>query len=128
MGQVTVTINGRQYRMACEDGQEQHLIGLAADVEGRIGQLRGAFGEIGDQRLTVMVAIMVADELQEAARKVAQLQEQLAATREAESVAQARIADTERAAADTLLAAAQRMERLAQSLSGTRDTPGLGLG
>ena len=70
MGQVNVTISGRQYRMACEDGQEDHLSGLAQDIDGRITRLRKAFGEIGDQRLTMMVAIMVADELHEASRSV----------------------------------------------------------
>ncbi len=65
MSQVTVTINGRQYRMACEDGQESHLMRLAQDLDQRIEKLRGSFGEIGDTRLTVMAALTVADELSE---------------------------------------------------------------
>src|SRR5262245_17797903 len=52
MSHVTVTINGRQYRMACEDGQENHLIGLARDFDQRIIELHERFGEIGDARLT----------------------------------------------------------------------------
>ena len=51
MAQVNVTINGKVYRMACEDGQEGHLQGLAARLDQMIDQLRGSFGEIGDQRL-----------------------------------------------------------------------------
>ena len=66
MAQVNVTINGRQFRMACEDGQEGHLIELARDLDMRISGLRGKFGEIGDTRLTVMAALTVADELAEA--------------------------------------------------------------
>src|SRR5208282_3257892 len=54
MSQVTVTINGRQFRMACEDGQEGHLMNLARDLDTRIEGLRKNFGEIGDTRLTVM--------------------------------------------------------------------------
>ena len=59
MSQVTVTINGRQFRMACEDGQEGHLMRLAQDLDQRIEKLRGNFGEIGDARLTIMAALTV---------------------------------------------------------------------
>ena len=61
MAQVSVTINGRQFRMTCEDGQEEHLEKLARELDARIGGLRAKFGEIGDTRLTVMAAITVVD-------------------------------------------------------------------
>jgi cell division protein ZapA len=48
MSQVNVTINGRQFRMACEDGQEEHLLALARELDTRISGLRTKFGEIGD--------------------------------------------------------------------------------
>ena len=54
MNHINVTINGRQYRMACEEGQEMRLLRLAENLESRVEQLRGRFGEIGDARLTVM--------------------------------------------------------------------------
>ena len=73
MSQVNVTINGRQFRMACEDGQEDHLRQLAKDLDERIVALRGQFGEIGDARLTVMAALMVADELAETGKKLRRL-------------------------------------------------------
>src|SRR5262249_62070435 len=57
MPQVSVTINGRQFRMACEDGEEEHLTHLAQELDARIVQLRARFGEIGDTRLTVMAAL-----------------------------------------------------------------------
>ena len=60
MPQVNVTINGRQFRMACEDGEEPHLLRLAEDLDARITRLRGRFGEIGDTRLTVMAALTLA--------------------------------------------------------------------
>ena len=66
MAQVTATIAGRQFRLACEDGQEDHLLALSADIDDRIVELRQRFGEIGDTRLTVMAALMVADEMSEA--------------------------------------------------------------
>ena len=65
MSQVSVTINGRQFRMACEDGQEGHLMNLARELDARIEGLRAKFGEIGDTRLTVMAALTIADELAE---------------------------------------------------------------
>ena len=65
MTQVNVTINGRQFRMACEDGEEAHLMELAEDLDRRIQKLRARFGEIGDTRLTVMAALTLADELAE---------------------------------------------------------------
>ncbi|HLX14128.1 MAG TPA: cell division protein ZapA, partial [Bradyrhizobium sp.] len=52
MSHINVTINGRQYRMACEEGQEVRLLKLAESLEARIDSLRGKFGEIGDARLT----------------------------------------------------------------------------
>ena len=63
MSHINVTINGRQYRMACEEGQEVRLLKLAETLEARVTELRGKFGEIGDARLTVMAALTVCDEL-----------------------------------------------------------------
>ncbi|MGH6664158.1 MAG: cell division protein ZapA, partial [Pseudolabrys sp.] len=54
MATVNATIAGRQFRLACEDGQEEHLQLLAQDLDQRIEDLRKKFGEIGDTRLTVM--------------------------------------------------------------------------
>ena len=87
MSQVNVTINGRQFRMACEDGQEDHLQQLAKDLDERIVALRGQFGEIGDARLTVMAALMVADELSETGKKLRRLEEELAALQDARGAA-----------------------------------------
>ena len=53
MAQVNATIAGRQFRLACEDGQEEQLQTLAHDIDQRIIDLRRKFGEIGDTRLTV---------------------------------------------------------------------------
>ena len=78
MPEVSVEINGRKFRMACEDGQEDHLISLAERFNGHVEQFKGSFGEIGDNRLTVMAGIAVLDELAEAERKIAQLKEQVA--------------------------------------------------
>ena len=78
MSHINVTINGRQYRMACEEGQEARLLNLAESFEARITSLRGKFGEIGDARLTVMAALMVCDELIDANHRIRSLEEELA--------------------------------------------------
>jgi cell division protein ZapA len=77
MPQVTVTIAGRVYRMACGDSEEAHLEALAADLDQRIADLRKGFGEIGDMRLHVMAALSLADELHEAKKQAGEAQEQL---------------------------------------------------
>ncbi|MGA7488094.1 MAG: cell division protein ZapA, partial [Xanthobacteraceae bacterium] len=83
MSQVSVTINGRQFRMACEDGEEEHLVRLAEDLDARITRLRGRFGEIGDTRLTVMAALTLADELAEVKQKLQRLEPELATLQDA---------------------------------------------
>lgn len=77
MAQVTVQIDGKAYRMACEEGQEDHLTDLASRFDRYVSHLRSQFGEIGDTRLTVMAGIMVMDELAEATRKMQGLESEL---------------------------------------------------
>jgi cell division protein ZapA len=93
MGHINVTINGRQYRMACEEGQEVRLLKLAQNLEARIETLHGKFGEIGDARLTVMAALTACDELADAGARIRSLEE------EVESLRNARAAATDRARA-----------------------------
>ena len=69
MAQVTVTIDGKAYRMACEEGQEEHLTDLATRFDQYVSHLKSQFGEIGDLRVTVMAGIMVMDELAELNRR-----------------------------------------------------------
>ena len=66
MAQVSVTIDNRKYRLACNEGEEARLEQLAAMIDGKIDELRASFGEIGDQRLVVMAALTLADSLAEA--------------------------------------------------------------
>ncbi len=116
MSQVNVTINGRQFRMACEDGQEDHLRGLAKDLDDRIVALRGQFGEIGDARLTVMAALMVADELAETVRKLKRLEQDHAALQDVNGASSQRTRQTEAAVVAAFTSAAERIEGLARKL------------
>ena len=117
MAHVSVTINGRQYRMACEDGQENHLIWLSGDLDRRIGQLRAQFGEIGDMRLTMMAALTVGDELVEAGKRLRRLEEEMAALQDARAVATERAQATQAAVAAALNSAAERIERVIKGLN-----------
>src|SRR5204863_5605429 len=97
MSHINVTINGRQYRMACEEGQEARLLQLAEGFEARIGELRGKFGEIGDSRLTVMAALTVTDELLDAEARIRMLEEEIAALRNVRVTASDRVRATQAA-------------------------------
>ena len=119
MSHINVTINGRQYRMACEEGQEARLLKLAENLETRIGSLRGKFGEIGDARLTVMAALTVCDELLDASSRIRTLEEELTALRDVRVVAADRARATQTAVAAALNSAADRIEKTTQALNRT---------
>jgi cell division protein ZapA len=119
MSHINVTINGRQYRMACEEGQEARLLQLAEGFEARIGVLRGKFGEIGDSRLTMMAALTLADELLDSEQRVRALEDELAALRNVRVVASERIRATQSAVAAALNSAADRIEKTTQVLNRT---------
>lgn len=112
MPQVVVTIAGKTYRMACDEGQEGHLQALAERFDRTMKQLGDAFGTIGDQRLTVMTGIMVMDELVDAEARVKALTEQLDA---AGGEARQRT-DGEGVTAEAVRRAATRIEALAGRL------------
>lgn len=65
MAQVTVRINGYSYTLGCKDGEEQHLLTMAGEVEKRIDQIRAAAGPSGESRMLAMAALMLADDLYE---------------------------------------------------------------
>ena len=119
MSEVNVTINARQYRMACENGQEQHLVGLSQDLDRRIAQLRTSFGEVGDTRLTVMAALTVADELAEAGKTIRRLEEELNVLKDARVLASDRSQATQVALVAAFNAAAARIEGLTKKLNQT---------
>jgi cell division protein ZapA len=107
MAHISVTIDGRKYRLACNEGEEARLEQLAGMVDDKIGELRREFGEIGDQRLVVMVALTFADEFAEAREAVEAARER----------ARADAARSE-AIAVTLDGLGVRIEELAERLAG----------
>src|SRR5712691_333252 len=119
MPQVSVTINGRQFRMACGDGEEAHLMRLAEDLDGRISRLRARFGEIGDTRLTVMAALTLADELSETKEKLQRLEPELTALQDASVASADRAQVTQAAVSAALNSAAERIEGITRRLNET---------
>lgn len=73
MAQVDVPINGKSYKIACDDGQEDHLLELASNVDQRIQQLVSSVGQVGDARLLVMACLLISDELSEIPRNESNL-------------------------------------------------------
>jgi cell division protein ZapA len=116
---INVTLNGRQYRMACEEGQEMRLLKLAESFELRIQDLRGKFGEIGDARLTVMAALTVCDELLDASNRIRSLEQELEALRGVRAAAADRAKATQSAVAKALNSAADRIEKTTHVLNRT---------
>ncbi len=118
MAHVTVTIGGRPYRLACNEGEERHLEGLARQIDDKIGEIRSQVGEIGDQRLVVMAALTIADELFEARRALGEL-EKRAGERDDVYESVRREADQWAASvADALGDASRRIEDAAAALTG----------
>jgi cell division protein ZapA len=128
VGSVNVTINGRQFRIGCEDGQEQHIGKLATDFDALINDLRGRIGEVGDARLTIMAALTVADELSEAVKRVRAAEDELAALKEARIASVDRTQATQAAVVAAFNAAAERLEGIARKLNQTVGGPGLAQG
>jgi cell division protein ZapA len=63
VAQVNVTVNQQSFRIACEDGQEDRLSDLAKIVDDKVSELVGQVGQVGPNRLLVMAALVIADEL-----------------------------------------------------------------
>ncbi|CCM76324.1 cell division protein ZapA [Rhizobium mesoamericanum] len=118
MAQVTVTIDGKAYRMACEEGQEDHLTDLATRFDNYVGHLKGQFGEIGDLRITVMAGIMVMDEISELTRRVAGLEAELETLRNTSDTVLAANARTEESLAAALGEVTSRIRGITDKLNG----------
>lgn len=66
MGEVAITVNGRSYRFECGDGEEPRLKELAAYVMSRMDGIKREHGNIGEERLLLMTALLIADDLWDA--------------------------------------------------------------
>ena len=122
MAQVAVTIGGRTYRLACNEGEEAHLEGLALSLDAKFEAMHKSFGEIGDQRLIVMAALTVADELMEARARIAALEAEAGRGADRERAGRHDAEIQAVAVAQAFGDLSQRIEKLAATLSGAAAT------
>jgi cell division protein ZapA len=108
MAQVTIGINGRDYVVGCEDGQEKRLAELAASVDAQVRQVSRDVGSLGETRLILMGALVMADDIAELRVEIETLRAELAEQK-------AERGRAELAAVAALDTAAARIERLAGS-------------
>lgn len=113
---VTVTINERNYAIACDEGQEAHLQELAAHVDAKARELLKTAGQPGEQRLLLMAALLIADEYFESRAELERRAQEIAETADAHENAVGQISETEHDAAATLETAAARIEEVAARL------------
>ena len=116
MAQVTVNIDSKAYRMACEEGQEAHLTELAEKFDRYVSHLKSQFGEIGDLRITVMAGILVMDELHEVQRKLQNLETEVGSLKECRDAELSRSDKTEAAIVDAVDEVTRQVGRIATKL------------
>ena len=114
MAEVSLSINDRQYSVACDDGQEAHLRTLAAHIDEHVRDLVASIGQVGESRLLVMASLLVADELADAYARIATLED-------AQGVATGQASENggeDLAAAEVMHNYADRLEAIAARLEG----------
>ena len=123
MAQVNIMVNGRTYRMVCEDGEEDHVTQLGDRFNEAINELRGVLGEIGDQRLMVMAGILMTDRLGDAELKLKKAEQEIQSLKDSRTDTAMRIDGLEQNFAESLSRAAGRIERIAERLHGLSVAP-----
>jgi cell division protein ZapA len=106
MAQISIEVNGRPYAVGCEDGQEAHLMELAKMFDHQVRQVGQDMGQLGDTRLFLMGALLLADELADARARLGANQAELARL-------QSERGRVETRAVHALETAAKRIEKLA---------------
>lgn len=111
MPQVAISVNGRSYQIACDDGQEAHVLRLGKYVDNRVKELVAAVGQVGDARVLVMVSLLLADELSDAYSELE------SARTKSEGVA--RVLEADERISEMLETLAERIEGVAAGLEQT---------
>jgi cell division protein ZapA len=117
MGQVSVTLNGRTYRLECGEGEEAHIVALAEYLATHVDTMKRKFGQVGDDRLILMASLLVTDELWELRRQMQELKASLAESRRDKSIADESAKSTQSDLAQRVSAVADRLERLNHRLA-----------
>ncbi|MFT4251856.1 MAG: cell division protein ZapA [Caulobacter sp.] len=106
MAQLTIHVNGRPYTVGCEDGQEAHLLEIARLFDRQVRQVSQEVGQLGETRLFLMGALLLADELSDLKLRLAHNQSELARLQNEQTRVEIR-------AIKAIDAAAERIEKLA---------------
>jgi cell division protein ZapA len=123
MGQVSVTLNGRTYRLECGEGEEAHLIELAEYLSTYVDVMKRKFGQIGDDRLILMASLHVTDELWELRRQMQEMKTTLAEARRDRSVADESVKSRQGVLAARVSAVADRLEMLNERFGSEAPAP-----
>ncbi len=102
MAEIDVTVNGKVYRVACEDGEEDHLMSIAEHLNTHAAKLAGQVGQVGETRLMLMAGLLVGDELSDALDRIEVLEKESATAMTSEG-----------ASSEAMDAAAHRIESIA---------------
>jgi cell division protein ZapA len=113
VSKVQIEINGRRYAIGCDDGQEEHVMRLARYFDDHVKRLTGAVGQIGDHRLFLMGALIVADEAHDLKQRLDRAEAEVARLRDARP---AEAVPVDRQTVQAFDDAAARLERLAERL------------
>ncbi len=109
MPQLSISINGRTYQVACDDGEEEHLTAVAEYVDKHVTELAESVGNVGETRLLLMAALLIADELSESLNRIEALESNAGEQKKGSVVESS-------AAAEALASAAQSLEDIAAEL------------
>lgn len=113
MAHVTVTVNGRAYMIACDDGEENHLIELSQFIDKRVSEIAQSVGQVGDSRLLLMASLLIADELSLRVQKIEELDNEITHLKQTRVSVAEKAQTAEGAVADVLESAARRIEEIA---------------
>ena len=113
MAQVEVTVNGRQYLVACEDGKEEHLLELADYLNRSVTELVQSIGQVGEARLMLMAGLLIADELFDSRNSIIKLESELASAELAGDKAAGEAVNAANTAIDGM---ASRIDNIAERL------------
>jgi cell division protein ZapA len=113
---VNVMVNSRAYTIACDDGEEDHLRELAAHVDAKVKELLTSVGQVGEARLLLMAALLIADEHHDAATQLHIRSQELAELKGAHEEIGGKLDATEGKAATAFEEASKRLEDFAAKL------------
>jgi len=113
VSKVTISLNGRPFTIGCEEGQQAYLRELASHLDTHVRGLADRVGQIGDLRLLLMAALIVADELKEAQGREEAMGDEITDLKGRLSQSEARRRADRARAAEAIIAAAERLETLA---------------